>query len=567
MLIACSMNHAVHLSSLQKEKRDELNDLRGGMDSGSKTISCLTGDFLMPYLLSTIDKGKGMMKMLNITPIDYLIWGNHEADLSHKHLMKREKEYGGVWINSNMQSHESFSQSECQTEKAVIQVTSADGTNVRNVGMIGVLSNTESLYATNAFNGAKIEDPWEIISKYKQILEEEDKCDIVVPLCHLYEPQDERTCREFDFPVILSGHDHHVVDKVIDGTRLLKPGANGIHAIVLDITWDNADSKDARIDASIVKVSDWEPDPQTESVVQKALTPLKSLRSTELTVVPEKFKPLNAMGARERRVSCGTYICSQFRDALNLDSSTDKPNCDCSIIKGSSAPRSGKVYPEDQCITLEFLLSEIDETDEVIIVEIPGSVLRAGLRETWTEPNPGWMQYDDGIEVDNDGYIVAIAGKPLAEDRLYRVGTVPYTLVASDAPTIGGYFNADESRMPDKDKGQPAHTLLMKFWAEIVWLKLFEYLDKDSGGTIDVEEMKALDTNNDGYLDKTELLVALHTTCGFSTDKNQTSFVEMILDIAGDFDGDGRISRAEINEMYGRKTREHQYIKSVSPLP
>ena len=32
--------------------------------------------------------------------------------------------------------------------------------------------------------------------------------DLIIPLCHLYEPQDERTAREFDFPVILSGHDH-----------------------------------------------------------------------------------------------------------------------------------------------------------------------------------------------------------------------------------------------------------------------------------------------------------------------------------------------------------------------
>ena len=45
------------------------------------TIGVLTGDFLMP-LLSAIDKGRGMMKMLNRTPVDYLIWGNHEDNLS-----------------------------------------------------------------------------------------------------------------------------------------------------------------------------------------------------------------------------------------------------------------------------------------------------------------------------------------------------------------------------------------------------------------------------------------------------------------------------------------------------
>ena len=76
----------------------------------------LTGDFLAPYLLSSFDKGVGMMSMLNKTPIDYLTWGNHEHDLDHVDVTKREKEYKGVWINSNMQSHESFKDSTCQVQ-------------------------------------------------------------------------------------------------------------------------------------------------------------------------------------------------------------------------------------------------------------------------------------------------------------------------------------------------------------------------------------------------------------------------------------------------------------------
>ena len=55
-----------------------------------------------------------MMSMLNKTPIDYVIWGNHEHDMAHSDVMKREREYQGVWINSNMQSHESFKDSRCQ---------------------------------------------------------------------------------------------------------------------------------------------------------------------------------------------------------------------------------------------------------------------------------------------------------------------------------------------------------------------------------------------------------------------------------------------------------------------
>lgn len=41
---------------------------------GSKVVSMMTGDFLAPYLLSSVDRGKGMMNALGKIPIDYLTW-------------------------------------------------------------------------------------------------------------------------------------------------------------------------------------------------------------------------------------------------------------------------------------------------------------------------------------------------------------------------------------------------------------------------------------------------------------------------------------------------------------
>ena len=47
----------------------------------NKVIAMLTGDFLSPYLLSSVDRGAGMMHALAATPIDYLTWGNHGASV------------------------------------------------------------------------------------------------------------------------------------------------------------------------------------------------------------------------------------------------------------------------------------------------------------------------------------------------------------------------------------------------------------------------------------------------------------------------------------------------------
>lgn len=39
----------------------------------------------MPYLLSSLDGGEGMMAMLKET-VDFLTWGNHETDLDHEQV-------------------------------------------------------------------------------------------------------------------------------------------------------------------------------------------------------------------------------------------------------------------------------------------------------------------------------------------------------------------------------------------------------------------------------------------------------------------------------------------------
>lgn len=139
-----------------------------------------------------------------------------------------------------MRSHESFDKCQCQTEMEIIDLKSS--TQSRRVGLVAVLSNEPNLYKPGAFGSATIEDPWETLAHYKKLLEKDHGCDLVLPLCHLYESQDEITCQNFDFPVILSGHDHHIVDRVVDGTRILKPGSDAHHAIQLDLIWDSADS-------------------------------------------------------------------------------------------------------------------------------------------------------------------------------------------------------------------------------------------------------------------------------------------------------------------------------------
>ena len=52
-----------------------LRAAQGENDTNNQVFSMLTGDFLAPYLLSSVDAGAGMMHALKRTPIDALTWG------------------------------------------------------------------------------------------------------------------------------------------------------------------------------------------------------------------------------------------------------------------------------------------------------------------------------------------------------------------------------------------------------------------------------------------------------------------------------------------------------------
>lgn len=223
-----------------------------------------------------------------------------------------------------MQTHDAM---RYQIPYEVIEVESSDGSQKRRIGLVAVLSNDPKLYKhfkkPGAFGGAKIDDPWDTLRKYKELLEDFEECDLVVPLEHLYVPENKKTCEEFDFPVILSGHDHHRVDFVHNGTRVIKPGMDGTHATVLEITWPDAQSESPRIRSSFCPVRKFQPCPVLQAKCESAYKVLDPLRNTELAAIPERYRPLSSKRAREEVCTMGQLICSMLKSSLEMTLSND----------------------------------------------------------------------------------------------------------------------------------------------------------------------------------------------------------------------------------------------------
>ena len=526
------------LKTLIKEKKTQ--------NINGPTISILTGDFLAPYLLSSMDFGKGMVNTMNATPIDYVIFGNHEHDLPHRHVVERVKDYTGTWINTNMQSHEAMPH---QVDKAVVSCKSADGTHTRKVGLISMLTDQPGLYRPNAFGGATIDDPWVTAKAYNKKLVEEDQVDIVVPLCHLYEPQDEKTCRDFDeYPIIISGHDHHTVDRMVSGSRLVKAGSDGHKAAIIDITWNSPDATEKPIiDVSLVTVKDWKANEGLQSDVEKALSVLDNLRHTQLVAIPEKFRPLNSVGVRGAITSGGLFICSQYRDAFNADLSTQA--CDLVLMPGGNI-RGGRLYEAGDHFSLESLKSEIHPKMDMSVLQIPGNVICESVRDSHTRGHhPYFMHYDDGVTVDPETHLVThIQGEPLDPKRIYNVGYPTDELRAENGPVcIRDYFNANPPNPRHlKSTARGGQEFLLQFWAQNVWRALWSALDRNHDGKIDHSEFDKLDLDRSGKVDASELMAFMHKELGFDVCESENSFARFVIAAAGDADQDGKLSYEEM---------------------
>jgi len=442
----------------------------------------------------------------------------------------------------------------------IVEVVSPDGSNTRRVGLVAVLSDDPGLYsqfkAPGAFGGATIRDPWQVLAELKARLEgPEYNCDVVIPLQHTYVPDDHKTCREFDFPVLLSGHDHHRVDEVIEGTRLLKPGLDAVYATVLELSWEDSSSPKGspQIRANFVRCDDWEADAALEEENERAYDVLAPLRNTELARVPPAFEPLSSVNSRGKVTTMGCFICSLLRSALNVTRRQRKNTVDAVLLMGGNI-RGGTDYDKGSFFSLEMLEAEIKSDETIAVIDMPGRVLAEGIAATHSgEPIPGWMQYDIGVHEEHfdDGrppVVTHVGGQPIDMDRTYRVATKIGDLTNGQSKPITDYYLAHPEVFPPKGAYVNIHAELMGYFARNLWRKIWEAISPKLSGLCDpVDEcdpegrLEALDLDEDGVLSVDEIHAALRDVVGLSVDENEKSLAQFVHSFA-DTSGDGSVT-------------------------
>ena len=516
-----------------------------------KTLVVLSGDFLAPSLLSSLDKGAAMIDIMNKCGMTHVCFGNHECDVPLEALKKRIASSEFLWLNSNMQelnpvlsnlgspvnegsvdddttASSSPQQRRIETpDHDIIHVTNAQTNQTVRVGLLGLLTNEDGLYRPNSFGNATIED---IVPTTKRLLQTYSaKADFWIPLTHQSMNDDREFAKHFGctFPLIIGGHDHTIFDEQIVGddgsappSRVIKTGMDAKHTGIIDFVWGDAqDRKSSSMQPSItvdlVPTKSYPPNPEIQKCVDGHLQIISELERAKLfpilnwanhpisTSPNEESAPV-VFSTRNNRLkpSIGTTVLTSM---IRMGMQATVGLMNAGSIRGNAT------YDASAFFTWSNLKSEIPFPTNMVCVHLPGNVIedtikysRQPSRQNPPIPSGGYIHTCNNIFYDDQSQCIeSIDGHPLHPTQLYLTALPLQCLNGIDnlEPLLEWVENTASSsdltiiHHPESSSVIPAKLVLVEFLSAILWLQLLG----DDGSFHD------LDTNGDGVLSRDEI--------------------------------------------------------------
>ncbi len=509
-------------------------------DPADRYLVTLAGDFLGPSMLSSLDKGRGMVDVLNRIGVTHVCFGNHEDDIEIAEMRQRISEFSGVWLNTNMPE---FLPPLPPYE--LLSILAPGGRQVR-IGLLGVVMDDKAVYRRKPFGGVAIEPPNPSALGMAAQLVKEHGCACVIPLTHQEYPSDvtlARAQRSPRFPVIIGGHEHKVFLEQVEGTWIVKAGSDAVHAAVIDLSWPakppTAGPDLPEVVVRLEAVADYPIDPQLQTCIDGHMAAVQELETAALLRIGPG-EVLSSIGTRSRQTSLGTLLCSRIRDMLGSD------GC---LINGGGI-RGGREYHKQ--FTYGNLKAEMPFGNEVVVIQLPGAIIAeaiAASRAYAPAESGGFLQVDDRMHVETPGHVLtSIGGAPLIANRIYRIALIRDLMTGMDhIEPLVRYAKAHPEWIPPEGSGREIKVVLIDSFSKELWQKLgsFESVDTDQDGLLSESEvaaavarttsapasritvglmMAAVDINQDRVISRVELAAfgAIEATAT-STDKDGSS--------------------------------------------
>jgi 2',3'-cyclic-nucleotide 2'-phosphodiesterase (5'-nucleotidase family) len=513
--------------------------------AGANVVTTLAGDFLAPSLLSSIDGGAGMVRVLNAIPVDYVCFGNHESDIGHSKLCHRIEEFRGCWLNSNMPD---FDVELPEYHLKPLAPVDGKGELVGHVAFAGFCiggGKWKATYREGAFGGAAqsmVPVNEAAPSIVQQIRKECPEVLTIIPLTHQDMPEDRELAKSGLFPVIVGGHDHDIIKEKAGECHIVKAGMDGANAAIIDLEWLPG-RKSPTVSVVIKPVKDYEPDDALVGSIHKILAPVRELEEATLYECHPDEK-LSSVNVKYGENSMARKLASAMRSALGCDG----------CVLNSGAVRGKHDY--DDTISFGHLKAECPYPTPMLVVPMPFSVLRDGVRISrkpwWDIPSGGQpgegtsaLQVDHNITVVDHTPTLIDGGEP-DEDQLYHIACDGRVLLKN--PVFNEYIKQYPERVPPEDAGRPVLPILVEYFCGLMW----EGLIQNSAAVSSKKSMcgpkldtmfSNFDKDKNGEIDAAELQEALRAHLGEKL--SSRIIVEQMITLV-DANGDGSISVEEL---------------------
>jgi 2',3'-cyclic-nucleotide 2'-phosphodiesterase (5'-nucleotidase family) len=487
----------------------------------------LAGDFVGPSMLSSLDKGRGMVDALNTIGVTHVIFGNHEDDIDVEELRERIREFHGVWLNTNVPHFQP-----ALPARQLLDVTAAGGRSVR-IGLLGVVMEDETVYRRKPFGGATIEPANATALRESERLLREDGCTCVIPLTHQDIGADRQLAAQaqaqaLPWPLILGGHEHAAFIEEIGKTWLVKAGADATHAAVIDLVWpakkppSGPDLPAVRV--KLEAVADYPEDAALRARIEARMVAVHELETATLLRLPP-HQSLSSVGTRAQPSTLATMLCTRIRDALGSD------GC---ILNGGGI-RGSRIYSDR--FTYGDLKAELPFENEVTVVHLPGHVLAEAIhssRQHAPAESGGYLHADDGMLIDEPSHVLRAVGQaPLRPDHVYRIAIMRNLMLGMDRiePLVAYAARVPEC-LPAEGSGRGIKLVLIDAFCKELWQQLGPF--------------EAVDTNQDGKLSESEIADAVARVTAAPASRLTVDFLVR----AVDEDQDREISRDEIAKIF-----------------
>jgi 2',3'-cyclic-nucleotide 2'-phosphodiesterase (5'-nucleotidase family) len=501
-----------------------------------KLITTLAGDFIGPSMLSSLDRGKGMIDCLNAIPVSNVGFGNHEDDVDIEQLRLRIAEFQGVWLNTNMPD---FAPA---LPKDQVLTVSGPGTRSVRVGLLAVVMAEPTIYRRKPFGGATIEPANETAQREAKRLMQEERCACVIPMTH-QEMADDRLLAHSQrsplFPVIVGGHEHVVFIEEVEGTWVVKAGSDAQHAVIVDLSWPAEAPTDGSPDLPqvTVRLDDVAAYPEDAALRARVNGHMRAVHELEAATLMRlgPGQALSSVGTRVRQTSMGSLLCSLIRDVLDAD---------ICFFNGGGI-RASHEYPAH--FTYGDLKAEVPFDNEMVVVRLPGRVIREAIAASRAHApieSGGFLQVDDQTVVNAGNSVESIGGEPLVEDRIYRVATVRPLMTGMDhEEPLVRYSREHSDCLPPVGSGRDAKMILVEAFSLSLWRQLGAF--------------EAIDLDGDGRITPSEVASAISRT---TAEEASQITVDLLLKTI-DANHDSSISREEAESASRRLNSSHQKPK------